>query len=373
MPEDRRQLLLAFEQGRPPPPRLAAMALIGMDSILGEWRDDLQHYVAKGGSLVRIVSAPVGSGKTHLGLALKATAAKLGFLLCQVDVQAQGTGDDDLALYQAFCSGLRTPASFLGDQSCNLGLRGVIDDVVARCDRQTVRANLQAARLPIPLIRDVLGDLVEAVRDGGGVGNAAMQASLALLSGAKPAERLSALRARFPRELQHFTKRPGSRDARLWQESMMIALRGLGYPGVVLVVDEHDQNSRAKLDASVVQLRRQLDRLAEGHLPGSFVLYLTLDDFAERLQDHEAVRQRLEPILGRETPSRLLVRLDSVRDRHGHEFLAHAGEKLYGLLTGEAMPSTFSPQLSALAKRHDRLGGCSTRDFVKELAQAIDV
>ena len=141
----------------------------------------------------------------------------------------------------------------------------------------------------------------------------------------------------------------------------------------VLVVDEHDQNSRAKLDASVVQLRRQLDRLAEGHLPGSFVLYLTLDDFAERLQDHEAVRQRLEPILGRETPSRLLVRLDSVRDRHGHEFLAHAGEKLYGLLTGEAMPSTFAPQLSALAKRHDRLGGCSTRDFVKELAQAIDV
>ena len=369
---DGEQLLRSIEQGRPPPPRMAASSLFGMDSVLAAWRQDLELYVGKGGSLVRIVSAPVGAGKTHLGLALKAIAAELGFLVCQVDVQAQSTASDDLALYQAFCSGLQTPAAFLGDQTGNRGLRGVVDDVVTRFDRDAVSRGLRQARLPIQAVAEVLGDLIEVVRDSDGSGEHAINTAFALLSGAKVGQSVAALRRSYPGELKHFGKRPTGRNARLWQESMMVALRGLGYPGVVVVVDEHDQNSKAKLDASVVQLRREMDRLAEGQLPGSFVLYLTLDDFAIRLQDHEAVRQRVEPILHESSSTSLLVRLDALRDRRGRDFLAHVGGSLYQLIAGESVPASFGPLLTAMAAKYERMEGCATRDFVKELAMAIE-
>lgn len=369
---DGEQLLRSIEQGRPPPPRLAAQSLFGMDTLLETWRQDLDDYVSKGGSLVRIVSAPVGSGKTHLGLALKAMAAERGFLVCQVDVQAQSTANDDLALYQAFCSGLQTPAAFFGDQPGNAGLRGIVDDIVSRFDRDSVRIGLRNARLPVPTVGEVLLDLIGVVRDTDCTGNHAVSTAFALLSGVKVNVPLADLKRKYPGQLKHFGKRPTGRNARLWQESMMVALRSLGFPGVVMVVDEHDQNSKAKLDASVVQLRREMDRLAEGQLPGAFVLYLTLDDFATRLQDHEAVRQRVEPILGESTPAQLSIRLESVRDSQGRAFLMHAGERLYRLITGEAMPPEFATRLAALAARHVRIQGCATRDFVKELAQAID-
>ena len=371
---DARRLLAAFERGLPPPPRLAARCLVGLDTLFQEWKRDLETYVAGGGSLLRVVVAAPGSGKTHLGEALKATAAERGFLVCKIDAQSQHTSEDDLLLYRGFCLGLTVPDQYLGSLDVGQGLRSVLDQVAERMDGSAVRELLRPVKLPVPALKDTLAALVDASRSDMFRGDSGWGALLAVASGEKVRglTSLSALRARYPSPFGHLKKLPGKRDARLWLESLLLALRPLGFPGVLLVLDEHDDARKKSLDESIVQLRQQLDRLAEGHLPGVFVLYLVLDDFPDRVKaSHPALDQRMSPLIKGNLPSRLMAELSSLRDLEGAGFLEAIAERLHTLIMGAPMPGNLCVETTVLAKKHAaKLGGADTRAFVQSIRSA---
>ena len=370
-----KQLLASFERGMPPPPRLASRCLVGLDTLFGEWKHDLETYVAAGGSLLRIVVAPSGSGKTHLGEALKAAAAERGFLVCKIDAQAQHTSGDDLQLYRSFCMGLMVPARYLDEEVSEPGLRSVLEEVAARLDGAAVREVLRSVKLPVPAMRDALAAVVDAIRAESINQDPGWPALLSALAGEKApgAGSLASLRARFPRPFAYLKKMPGKRDSRLWLESLLLALRPLGYPGVLLVLDEHDDERKKSLDQSIIQLRQQLDRLAEGHLPGAFVLYLVLDDFPDRVREsHAALDQRLSPIIKGQLPSRLMASLSSLRDLADARFLEAVAERLHELIEGTPLPAELATQASMLASKHaTKMGGVDTRAFVKAFAQLL--
>jgi hypothetical protein len=382
LPREVQRTLRRFADGQPPNPMEAASLLVGFDRLMNEWTHDLERYLAAGGSLIRVVWGPPGSGKTHLGEALKAIAAQRNFLVCRIDVQSQHTDMDDLLLYRAMCQGLMLPDSYLvGDSAAGgVGLLSVLEDVGARMDGASVRAALRSERLPVACLRDILPALVDAIR-GGLVGEgSSMDRSWRALAAALAAElppgcrSIAALRRTFdPEPFMRLTRLPGKRDARLWLESLLRSMRPLGFKGVLLVLDEHDDASVAALNRSIVQLRQQLDRLAEGHLPGAFVLYLVLDDFPERVRDvHTAVEQRIRPLLQGYVPNRLMTEMRALRDdSDAIEFLKAVGGRLY-LLVGEGAPDArWRRRIAELAEEHDRMGEADTRAFVKAFARDL--
>lgn len=380
---DRKRLLDRLIRGVPPPPRLAAECLAGLDSILGEWRRDIDEYVARGGSLLRIVVAPAGSGKTHLGVALKSLAAQRGFLVCQIDAQAQGAAGDDLALYRAFCEGLVLPEEYLDtpeDEDPATGLRSVLEKVAESMTGSQVAAALRLTRMPLPYVRDAIAAAVDALRagkaGGGGRSGQGWSAMIAALGGSKDPNlrSLAALRREYGKDpFKQLKRLPGKRDARLWMESVLLSLRPLGFPGAVVVVDEHDEHRARALDGSIRQLRRKLDRLAEGHLPGAFVLYLVLDDFPARVSAHHmALRQRIEPILPGVIGGRLMTNLAELRDLDGPDFLEAVGARLHEMIAGAPLAGNGESEVGQMARSHNRLSGPDTRGFVKALAMYLD-
>lgn len=372
-----RRLLQALLAGIAPPPRLAAQSLVGLDGLMGEWRRDLDTYVAKGGSLLRIVQAPAGSGKTHLGEALKAEAAKLGFVVCQVDAQSQRSSGDDLQLYASFCSGLRLPSDYLDGGTGQVGLPGILKDVAERLSLEDVRQALKDVRVPAPALKDMVVGVVAAYKRGffAGMHAEQWQAMVAVMGGEKPLglNTLAHLRKRFPMPFTPLKRIPGKRDARLWLESLLLVLRPLGFPGALLIIDEHDERKQGALDGAIVQLRRLLDRLAEGNLPGTFVLYLVLDDFPGRVAGaHPAVHQRITPLLPAKLHARMLTKLEDLRDASGETFLEGVGHRLHELVRGSAPPPEVRGEIRKLAVKNRKLHGADTRTFVKSLASVLE-
>ena len=309
---------------------------------------------------------------------MKAIAAERGFLVSKVDAQAQGTSGDDLMLYRAFCEGLTVPSDYL-DGDGEAGLLSVLEEVAERLQPTDVTAALKQAVLPMQAVRDPLVAVVRQPRlqviDGGETAlDEGWRALASVLCGERPswARSLGALRARHPGPFGLLKRFPGRRDARLWLESMLIALRHLGFPGTLVVLDEHDQASPKILDGSIVQLRHQLDRIAEGHLPGVFVLQLVLEDFPARVREHHsALEQRVMPILGTTLRSRLLMPLADLRDVDGPAFLEQVGDRLHHLIAGGPISDALRRRTRDLARKHSKLQGPDTRAFVKAFSQAL--
>lgn len=385
-------LLERLAAGEPPMPRHAANLLVGFDVLLNEWRRDLDEYVSAGGSLIRIVSGPVGSGKTHLARAFLAYAAEArdgafdptsrGFLIARVDAQAQHA-DDDLALYAAICQRLELPQAFLNEADDRAGLFAVLSDVAERMTEKEAAERLRRVDMPVPALRDAFVGILGAIRSVKAAVGSDMKRSLddardvaALVSG----ELVNGTRsvAKLKRErngmlFRKLSRTPGKRDARLWLESLLRAVQPLGFPGVVLVLDEHDRATERVLDRHIVQLRRKLDRLAEGHLPGVFALYFVLDTFGARArQQHEAVHQRITPLLSHErVPRRVLSTLAALRDLDGAPFLEAIGERLYAMVEDDPIPPRVRTFCRTFAAECTTLGGVDTRRFVQRLATEL--
>lgn len=380
---ERKKIIADFIAGLPPKPKLAECLLVGLDRLLAEWKRDLETYIRPGGSMLRIVVGASGSGKTHLGEAVKAVAAERGFLLCKIDTQAQQTNTDDLLLYRAFCQGMTCPRAYL-DSGADAGAKGVVavlETVAAEMDASAVRAALRSVPMPTPLLKDALAAVVDAIRTGR-LGSAAERvdpgwaAMAAALSGEKPygIGSLTRLRARFgPEPFRSLPRLPGKRDARLWLESLLLATRPLGFSGAVLVLDEHDDAQKKSLDLSIVQLRHQLDQLAGGHLPGTFVLFLVLDDFPNRVNEaHAALEQRIRPLVSGTLRSRLMCELPHLRDLQGAPFLEAVAARLHALVSEGPMPPNLVAAAKKLAHDHTRLEGPNTRGFVQAFAHHLD-
>ena len=143
----------------------------------------------------------------------------------------------------------------------------------------------------------------------------------------------------------------------------------LGYPGTVVVLDEHDRANLPVLHRQIVQLRRIADRLIEGQLPRVFVVYLVLDDFRTRIQQsHAALDQRLMPILACHVPSRTFSPLAECRDPRlqvPKDFLMAVGERIHERCVGGPMPPNVRARADACAREATRLTGPDTRQFVQ--------
>ncbi len=366
------RLLSKLRAGSPPAAGMALATLAGFDRLLGEWKNDLDGYVRHGGSLLRVLSAPVGAGKTHLARAVQALAAERRFLVCQVDAAAQHT-DDDLALLEAFSDGL-TDADALLEEDAESGLLSILERAAAEVDPANVKGALRRAGVPVSAVADVLPDIVMALSPGRLTKATAddVDTTVRILSGhlVENTRSVARLRKAHPGPLlRKLGRAPGKRDARLWLESLLKAIPALGYSGVLWILDEHDEASRRVMDRHIVQLRRLADRLAEGRLPGALVVYLVLDDFPSRIRDaHGALDQRLRPVLAGAVPGRVMVPLANVRDVDPPEFLCRVARRTYALVCGGQMPPEVVAVVEGMVRKHSLLGGVNTRGFVQEFS-----
>jgi hypothetical protein len=369
-----------FAGGQPPPPRLASELVVGFEELLDQWDSDLNDYVAAGGGLVRIVSAPPGGGKTHLARVLQARAASAGYLVCQVDAQAQFT-DDDLALYSAFCEGLRHPNVVLQDGKEN-GIYSIIYFVAEHMSGIELRSAFRQSKLPISSLGDALAGLSDELRRiqaSHGKTDSFTQngiaATVSLISGQRVlgTRSLAKVRRAYGHPLlKKISRTPGKRDARLWLESFLRAIQPMGFKGVVIILDEHDSLTAKILDRHIVQLRRILDKLTEGHLPGVFAVYFVLDNFEERVSErHAALQQRILPIIDGHIPNRVMSRLEDLRGIDDDEFLQILGEKMYRLLGNGSMPEGATEICRNFAKNSISLGLTNTRQFVVQFANYL--
>lgn len=385
MTQDGFRILTGLAQGRPPDVRLARQLMVGFERALGEWRADLDGYVAQGGGLLRIIWAAPGHGKTHLARALEAEAATRGYAVCRVDAAADHA-DDDLTLYRAFCTGLRCPEDVLeGVEERGLGrvLRrvGLGRDSVPELRGAAARRQIRmAGDVPAPALSEFLPSLLESLRLEGTTGlsrerRLELEVVLNLIAGepVQGTRSLGRLRQQYPGPLiRALRKTPSKRDARLWLETVLRVLPKLGFPGVLWIVDEHDEANRLLLDRHIQQLRRLADRLAEGRLPGVFAVYLVLSDFQHRIgQSHGALDQRLRPILRQPLYRRALSSLEDLRGMTSDEFFSKLGPKIYSLVATPPMPSDLQRLSRESGQAAAQLGGADVRSFVQSVASWI--
>lgn len=369
---DRRRLVERLKGGLPPPPALAASTLVGMDRLLGTWRADLDGYVAGGGSLMRILAAPPGSGKTHLGDALRAEAAARGYMICAVEAQTGGrsSAKDNLSLYRSVCLGLTTPTAFLAEDRDARGLRSLILNAASRAPSSATKA-LRSVPVPVVALRDFLVSAVVAAQ-AGELDAPGWRDAFACASGEDPSMKFSDARRTWPRAFRALPKRPAGKDAHLWLRSLLLCVRALGYRGTVLVLDEHDHPNPQQLENVIVQMRVSLDRLAQGELPGTFVLYLMLDDFETRVQhSHVAVWQRIVPLTEHALEASLFTRqLSQLAGIQDDALLRGIGQRLFHVLRGREP----NPAERAVIDRAARveLAGVDTRKFVRTIVSIIE-
>lgn len=385
MRQDGSRILTRLAAGQPPDVRSAPELLVGFDGVLTDWRGDLDGYTSDGGSLLRIIAAASGRGKTHLARALQAEASTRGYAVCQIDAAADHT-DDDLALYRAFCAGLRHPDDVQqGNPECGLphvlrrvALEGVSGKPLAEAD---VRKRIAAAGdLPIPALAEFLPALLSALRLAE-VAEASRERQddidvvLALIAGeqVENTRALGRLRSKYTGPLlRRLRKVPGKRDARLWLETLLRVIPQIGFRGILWILDEHDEASRTLLDRHIVQLRRFADRLAEGRMVGVFAVYLVLDDFGTRIkQSHGALDQRLRPILPSPLTRRVLAPLDELRGVPPDRFFSDLGQRLHSLVGTRPMSAELRRHCEAQAVAATKLGGVDVRSFVQSVAARI--
>lgn len=370
--EDRQQLLDCLGSGQPPPAELAPQMTVGLDRSGQETHALLAHHVAAGGSAMRIVSSPAGTGKTHVGSVTKSSAAALGFLICSIDVQASRSDAGDLPLYQAFCRGLILPAAHLDGRDEGGGLGQVLEDAARRLTDAQARAAIRAQNLPIRQLEDILVQLLGAARNGLFARDQAARMVLRAIAGERTECRnLAAYRRQWPAAFAKVRALPNGRTARLWLHSMLLALRALGFPGVVIVLDEHDTGGAKALDRSIVQMRHQLDRLSEGSLPGVYILVLVLENFLQQVRaSHMAFAQRISPVL-RGRAFRLHQSLHELRDLDPEPFLCALADRIHELVVGAPMSEATRRLVQRESRRHAPLGSVDTRGFVKWWAQQL--
>lgn len=378
MTPERKRALRVLVDGQPPPAQFADALLGGYDGLLKRWQSDLEGYVVAGGSLLRIVSAQPGGGKTHLGRAFQSMAARAGFLVCQVDAQSSLT-DDDLFLYRSVCQGLRLPAAFLEEDSQQGGLLSILQHAAAQPQRKEIRAWIASARVPMPALQHGILQIFDALAQGrftnsGRAEDEDFRTLCAFLVGEKPRKPLAAMRTPGS-PLRALKRVPGKRDASLWLQSLLLLCRPLGFSGIVLVLDEHDEVQAKRMDKHIAQLRRTLDRLAEGRLPGVFALYLVLDTFSERIRsEHEALHQRVTPLAEPPPSQGLLTLLGAMRDAEDAEaFIQQVGDRVFRFAFPAVpeMSPALASYLKKVSEKYISLGHVDTRSIVKLFAREI--
>src|SRR6266508_2420703 len=301
-PQRRREIVDALRRGTVPQRSLDAFA-VGTDRFAAVFDDELAT-VASGGAGFKAVRGEYGSGKTFVVRWLAERARTQGFASAEVQISERETPLDHLeAVYRRLCERLTTADTTGG------ALRAVVDswffalheDVVAAgtappSDAEAVLAatdalaeqRLGAVAARAPALAAVLRGYRRALADSD---NARAEGLLAWLGGqphvAAPVKRAAGIRG----DLDH--------DAALaFLAGLLTIMRGAGYAGLVLVLDEVETLQRVRSDArdrALNALRQLIDEVDLGRFPGLYLVITGTPAFFDGPQG----AQRLAPLAQR--------------------------------------------------------------------------
>jgi hypothetical protein len=301
-PQRRREIIDALRRGTVPHRGLDAFA-VGTDRFASAFDDELATAAA-GGAGFKAVRGEYGSGKTFVVRWLAERARIQGFATAEVQISEGETPLHHLeTVYRRLCERLTTADTAGG------ALRSVVDswffalheDVVAAGtvpsgDAEAVlaatdalaeqRLGAVAARAP------ALAAALRGYRRALASGDTARAEGLLAWLGGQPHVAASVKRAAGIRgDLDHDT-------ALAFLAGLLNILRGAGYAGLVLVLDEVETLQRIRSDArdrALNALRQLIDEVDQGRYPGLYLVITGTPAFFDGPQG----AQRLAPLAQR--------------------------------------------------------------------------
>ena len=301
-PQRRREIVDALRRGTVPQRGLDAFA-VGTDRFAAAVDDELVA-VAAGGAGFKAVRGEYGSGKSFTVRWLAERARSMGFATAEVQISEGETPLHHLeTVYRRLCERLATAEATSG------ALRTVVDswffalheDVVAgggvdATDQEAVLAATErlveqrlgdvAARAPA--LAAVLRGYRRALAEDDG---AQAEGLLAWLGGQPHVAGVVKRRAGIRGDLDHD-------GALAFLAGLLTILRGAGYVGLVVVLDEVETLQRVRSDArdrALNALRQLIDELDQGRFPGLYLVATGTPAFFDGPQG----AQRLPPLAQR--------------------------------------------------------------------------
>lgn len=277
-PQRRREIVDALRRGTVPQRGLAAFA-VGTDRFAAAIDDDLR-VVAAGGAGFKAIRGEYGSGKTFAVRWLAERARNEGFATAEVQISEGETPLHHLeTVYRRLCERLATTDTVGG------ALRTVIDSWLFALHDDAISAGAD------PNDEHALGQAVDALAERR-LGTVATQAPAlaavlrgyraALASGDAPlAEGLLAWLGGQPHVAASIKRAAGIRGdldhdvALAFLAGLLSILRGAGYAGLVVVLDEVETLQRVRSDVrdrSLNALRQLIDEVDQGRYPGLYLV-----------------------------------------------------------------------------------------------------
>ncbi len=355
MPVDE-QDIQALRWGQPPADDdLLQQMTLGQEQWLDYIHDHyLAHYIADGGSKVKVMVGQAGSGKTHLLRYIQAQASSLGYATVYLSArdyrlnnlvnlyQALVSQIDLTALVEGLCHQIALKVGY-DDPSLEqflpklMELQGLTRDLAVQDVKKAIGDHLRHVDLGPSFLafahKVIQGQLIESNR-------AVVRIALRWLSG----EKLD----RQQKQLTRLFERLQKSNARYWLYSLIRLLKLAGYQGLVVAIDQLEvmtersgEKRRYKYSPSAVkdicELFRQL--IDDVELLDHFLLLLAgrrevLDDERRGFKSYEALWMRLQTGL---TPTQYFNPLADIfdADRHleaqGVEFPDQVATRLYQL------------------------------------------
>jgi hypothetical protein len=328
------RILQSVGESGTPPERGVRHVNVGNEGYLDVLRAEyLESLLPAGGSTFKLVQAYFGGGKTHFLLCLRELAWDAGFVSAYVGLSPNECPfHEPLMVYRAVVRALRAPPGSDAPLTPTTGLPDLVRDLVE--DRRVssgdkgVRAWLLRTVRQLPIenqsLRNALSAYGLALLDDD---TRKQDVLAAYLSGDE-------VPVAAHRELGIFE--PISKaNAFAMLRGVCQALRGLGFPGTVLLFDELDRNlsigSTTKSQHRLTDnLRELVDLCGRGALPGVMLAYAVPPEFMGRVVDeYPALKQRLaSPLpLSVRSPQSALIDLEHV-DLHPKDLLLAMGERL---------------------------------------------
>jgi P-loop Domain of unknown function (DUF2791) len=278
-PQRRREIIDALRRGTVPQRGLEAFA-VGTDRFAAAFDDELAAIAASDAGF-KAVRGEYGSGKTFVVRWLAERARTQGFATAEVQVSEGETPLHHLeTVYRRLCERLTTADTASG------ALRAVVDswffalhedvvaagtvppgdaDAVLAATEALAEQRLSAVATRAPALAAVLRGYRRALADG----DTAQAEGLLAWLGGQPHVAASVKRAAGIRgDLDH--------DAALaFLAGLLTILRGAGYAGLVLVLDEVETLQRVRSDArdrALNALRQLIDEVDQGRFPGLYLI-----------------------------------------------------------------------------------------------------
>jgi hypothetical protein len=298
-PQRRREIIDALRRGTVPQRGLDALA-VGTDRFAAAVDDELA-VVATGAAGFKAVRGEWGSGKTFTVRWIAERARAAGFATSEVQISEGETPLHHLeTVYRRLCERLTT-----SDQPNGGALRAVVDSWFYALHDDVLAAGtppdavldatdaLAEQRLgPVAQRAPALAAVLRGYRRALAAGDDATAEGLLAWLGGQPHVAASVKRTAGIRgDLDH--------DAALgFLSGLLIILRGAGYAGLVLVLDEVETLQRVRADArdrALNALRQLIDEIDQGRFPGLYLVITGTPAFYDGPQG----AQRLPPLAQR--------------------------------------------------------------------------